>query len=289
MNGKALVGAFLLLAQAAQFARADEMSGLARELARAARSAGLRRVAVASLEPWRGEERGEGTLLTERLTTALARSGKVQAVERRLLPKLMEERSLQRTGALEKGSGAAAGALSRVDALVTGTYHIAGSKVRVLARVVNAETGVIVGAAEAEFERESEDGFFSAGPFEVPPVPSLASLQTAPLGDFDARDAVSDEGDRCEGAAAKVNALEASILDLKARYWALRLRRGLPAREVTVNPGSTIPDPELKRRFYDALEAWHRSASIPELTAAEVSRFVKLDGEAYSLFRDCGL
>lgn len=289
MNGKALVGALLLLVSAAPAARADEMRSLARELAGAARAAGLRRVAVTSLEPWRGEERGEGALLTERLTTALARSGKVQTVERRLLPKLMEERSLQRTGALEKGAGAGAGRLARVDALVTGTYHLAGGKVRLLARVVDAESGVIVGAAEAEFEREGEDGFFGAAPFEVPPVPAIASFREVPFEDFDARDAVADGAGSCEGAAARVNALEASILDLKTRYWAGRLLAGLPSGEVKVNPGSTIPDPALKARFYAELKRLHASGRVQPLTPLEVARFVKLDGEAYALYRDCGL
>ena len=87
MDLKTLAGALLLLAAAAAPARAaDSMRGLGRELADAARAAGLRRVAVSRLQPSRGLDKGEGALLTERLTPALVRTGRIQAVARSLLP-----------------------------------------------------------------------------------------------------------------------------------------------------------------------------------------------------------
>lgn len=286
MNLKMIAGAFLLLAAAAEPARSsDAMRGLGRELADAARAAGLNRVAVSRIDSSRGSDNGEGALLTERLTTALVRSGKVQAVERSLLPKLMEERSLGRTGALEP---AAAGGerLSRVDGVVMGTYRASGKVVRLVLRVVDYKTGVIVGAVEGELEREGESVVADMDPFDVP-VPVMS-------GKFDfevdaARDAVADTASRCSNAEARINALEESILDIKARYWARRLQEGLPASELKVNPGSTIPDPQLKARFYDALRRAYHEGKVPPLTAAEVTRFVKADGEAYSLHQDCGL
>lgn len=281
-----IAGAFLLLAAAAEPARsADAMRGLGRELADAARAAGLNRVAVSRIDSSRGSDNGEGALLTERLTTALVRSGKVQAVERSLLPKLMEERSLGRTGALEP---AAAGGerLARVDGVVMGTYRASGKVVRLVLRVVDYKTGVIVGAVEGELERDEESVVADVDPFNVP-VPVLG-------GKFDfevdaQRDAVADNASRCSNAEARINALEESILDIKARYWARRLQEGLPASELKVNPGSTIPDPQLKARFYDALRRAYHEGKVPPLTAAEVTRFVKADGEAYSLHQDCGL
>lgn len=281
-----IAGAFLLLAAAAEPARSsDAMRGLGRELADAARAAGLNRVAVSRIDSSRGSDNGEGAQLTERLTTALVRSGKVQAVERSLLPKLMEERSLGRTGALE--AGAAGGErLARVDGVVMGTYRASGKVVRLVLRVVDYKSGVIVGAVEGELEREGEAVVADMDPFDVP-VPVIK-------GKFDfevdaARDAVADTASRCANAEARINALEDSILDIKARYWARRLQEGLPASELKVNPGSTIPDPQLKARFYDALRRAYHEGKVPPLTAAEVTRFVKADGEAYSLHQDCGL
>ncbi len=285
MDLKLLAGAFLLLAAAAGPARADAMRGLGRELADAARSAGLKRVAVSRLDSSRGADGAEGALLTERLTTALVRSGKVQAVERTLLPKLMEERSLSRTGALE-ADGSEGGRLARVDGIVMGTYRSSGKIVRLALRVVDYRTGVIVGAVEGELEREGEAVLSDMDPFDVP-VPVMS-------GRFDiekesARDAVADTGSRCAGAEARINELEESILDLKARYWARRLQDGLSGSELKVNPGSTIPDPQLKARFYASLKRWFHQGKVAPLTAAEVTRFVKADGEAYSLHQECRL
>ncbi|MDD5301898.1 MAG: CsgG/HfaB family protein [Elusimicrobia bacterium] len=286
MDLKILAGAFLLLAAAAEPARAgDAMRGLGRELADAARAAGLNRVAVSRIDSSRGADNGEGALLTERLTTALVRSGRVQAVERSLLPKLMEERSLARTGALEPDASEGS-RLARVDGIVMGTYRASGKVVRLVLRVVDYRTGVIVGAVEGELEREGESVVSDMDPFDVP-APALS-----PKFDFETfgpRDAVADTASRCSDAESRINALEESILDIKARYWARRLKEGLPASELKVNPGSTIPDSALKARFYAALRRWYDADGVPALTAAEVSRFVKADGEAYSLHQECGL
>lgn len=282
MDLKALAGALLLLASAARPARADAMRGLGRELADAARAAGLKRVAVSRLDSSRGDDGAEGALLTERLTTALVRSGKVQAVERSLLPKLMEERSLARTGALEKDADQGS-RLARVDGIVMGTYRSSGKIVRVALRVVDYKTGVIVGAVEGELEREGQSVLADMDPFEVP-VPVMSGRF-----DFETRDAVADAPRNCAGSSSRINALEESILDIKARYWARRLKDGLPAGELKVNPGSTIPDSALKARFYETLKRWYDSGDIPALTKAEVARFVKADGEAYSLYQECGI
>lgn len=286
MDLRSIAGAFFLLAAAAGPARAsDPMRTLGRELADAARAAGLNRVAVSRLDSARGADKGEGALLTERLTTALVRSGKVQAVERSLLPKLMEERSLARTGALE-ADGSEGARLSRVDGIVMGTFRSSGNVVRLVLRVVDSRTGVIVGAVEGELEREGESVISDIDPFDVP-VPVLGGRF-----DFEAdakRDAVADTASRCSGAESRINALEESILEIKARYWALRLKEGLPAAELKNNPGSTIPDPLLKARFYAALRRWFNQDEVPSLTPAEVVRFVKADGEAYSLHQECRL
>lgn len=286
MDIKTIAGAFLLLASAVRPAfAADAMRGLGRELADAARAAGLKRIAVSKLDSSRGSDNGEGSLLTERLTTALVRSGKVQAVERSLLPKLMEERSLARTGALE-ADGSEGARLSRVDGIVMGTYRASGKIVKLVLRVVDSRTGVIVGAVEGELEREGDSVISDLDPFDVP-VPVLGGrFELEPEAP---RDAVADTASRCSGAESRINALEESILDLKARYWARRLKDGLPASELKVNPGSTIPDPLLKARFYDALRRWFRQDEVAPLTAAEVTRFVKADGEAYSLHQECRL
>lgn len=284
------MNALILLSMTAAPALAGaELGGMARELASAARAAGMQRVAVTGFDPANGRDDGTGAAISERLTVALARTRRVQAVERRLLPRLMEEHALGRSGATS--SAHRLGRVLPVDGLITGTWIPAPGGVRLLARLVQVESGLIVGASEMELELDSPPSLISLDPFSVPvPVlsapfpgeeaePSLAAL----------RDAPASPAGSCEDAADRVDALEESVLELKARYWAARLRAGVDGRSIRSNPGSTITDPLLKRRFYERLKAWHASAEVPPLTPVEVRRFVQADGAAFALHRDCSL
>lgn len=276
----------MLVLAALPASAAADLRGLGRDLGQAARAAGLRRVAVARLEPLRGQDDGEGAALSERLIAALVRAGRVQAVERVHLAKLMEEHSLGRSGALDAAAGRRLGRLAPVDAVITGSYELRGRRLRVVARVVELETGIIVGAADQELERDEDAGGLIGDPFFVP-VPVLRG--NFPPFDEGLRDAPSGGADNCAGAAERVNALEGHILELKARYWAQRLRSGLSGAELTVNPGSTIPDPGLRERFYERLRHWHSAEELRPLSPDEVKRFARLNGQAYSLYRECRL
>jgi hypothetical protein len=83
--------------------------------------------------------------------------------------------------------------------------------------------------------------------------------------------------------------MERQVLELKARYWAGKLREGTSLRELKSNPGSTISDPALRREFYERLKFWYDQGDAPALTPAEVRRFVSTDGQAYSIYHDCGV
>jgi hypothetical protein len=284
-----------ILLLAASPARADDLRTLARRLGDAARAAGFKRVAVARLESADGFAEGAlGTELSERLTISLVRDGRVEAVERSLLSKLADEVSLDRTGAVA-GGAAREVRLAPVDGLVVGRYESDGNGVRVFARVVDARTGVIAGAGQAEVA----DASLSFDPFAVP-VPRLAGG----FPDWDARDGLRDapadavpEADvpaplpapACGGAAARVNVLQEKVLDLKARYWAFRLRLGADAASISVNPGTTIPDPGLRERFYARLRFWHAAPRLPAMTKAELGTLADAEGRSYELVRDCGL
>jgi hypothetical protein len=100
------------------------------------------------------------------------------------------------------------------------------------------------------------------------------------------RDALSDE---CSDAALRADQYEAGVLELKARYWALRLKKGVVNTSLTANPGSEISDPGLRRRFYESLAIWYRSHDIPELSLTERAEFLVSDHKADLLRRRCGL
>ena len=103
----------------------------------------------------------------------------------------------------------------------------------------------------------------------------------------DLRDSLAET--RCKDAPERVDRLESQILDLKARYWALRIKKGINMEDVRHNLGSTITDPSLKKEFYDQMRKWFAQRDIPELDPGEVTRFVDADQEAFALRRECGL
>ncbi|MDD5658146.1 MAG: CsgG/HfaB family protein, partial [Elusimicrobia bacterium] len=78
------------------------------------------------------------------MTTQLVRLGKVQAVERSLLNKLMDEHALERTGLMEPATAKRLGAMLVVDGIVAGSFVTLGSRVKINARLIQVETGLIV-------------------------------------------------------------------------------------------------------------------------------------------------
>jgi hypothetical protein len=159
-----------------------------------------------------------------------------------------------------------------------------GREVVVNARLINTETGVIVAASESRASRDWSDlpGLFVPAPEFMVDAPTIAEAQEPEF-----RDALSDGA--CVDAAARVDRLENEILDVKARYWALQLKNGLKFSNLTVSPGATISDPELKQEFYDRMKSWYAQKRVPALSPLETERFIALDGQAYSLARKCGI
>ena len=287
-----IVGALFLgaFAASASPAGAGGFRSMAKELSAAAKRAGRPRIAVLPFVPSDGSHAKDGWSVSEKLVTQLVRTGKVQAVERSLLEKLFEEHRLGRSGALDDSKLKSIGRMFAVDAVITGSFVTLGPEVLINARLIDVETGLILAASERRAERDWFEAFgadaretltIPAPEFTVAP-PAIFSSDDPP-----SRDALAEAS--CDEAAERVDRLESRILEIKARYWALKLRSGFSIAKLTRNPGSTISDPELKRRFYERLRSWYAQAAVPELTAAEVQRFVALDSEAFFLHRKCGI
>lgn len=279
--------ALLLLSLATAPAAADGFKAAAKELSAAARKARIERVAVMPFVPADGSDPKEGWNVSERFVTQLVRGGKVKAVERSLLRKLLEEHRLGETGALDPRTLKKLGQVFSAEGIVTGSFVTSGRRLIVNARLIDVETGVIVAACERSVEKDwsepVENGrIYVPVPQFTVEAPTIESDDSADL-----RDSVAD--DSCDGAATRVDRLEEEILDLKARYWALRLREGLKAADVKRNPGSTISDPGLKQAFYERLKAWHAQPAIPALSPREIQRFIAVDAKAYSLYQRCGI
>jgi len=266
---------------------------MAKELARAAMKAKIERVAVLPFTAAGGGSSGDGWNVSEKLITQLVQTGKVQAVERSLLRNLMDEHHLAQTGAVDPTTVKKIGKILSAEGIVTGSLVAIGREAVVNARLINVETGVIIAAVERRVDREWLDSAMDSFPVGPPasvwvPAPELTVEVPAALSVSapELRDAPADGS--CEGASARIDSLEREILDIKARYWAGRLKKGGALAHVKVNPGSTITDPALKKAFYDRLKYWYDLDHVPALTPSEVRRFVSIDGKAYSLYRECG-
>lgn len=289
MKTNLIAAGVLLAALAASAARADGYKKMAQDLSSDAKKAGISRVAVMPFEPADGGSVRDGWNISEKLTTQLVRGGKVQALERSMLKALMEEHELGRTGALDPATLRKLGRVLSAEGIVTGSFTTIGREVVVNARLINVETGVIVAASERRAERDWFDGsvlFVPAPQFTVE-APTILTEGEISLKDA-LRAPAADEAN-CNNAATTVDRLEGQILDLKARYWAHKLRKGLDFATLKVNPGSTISDPELKQEFYDKIREWYARGRVPELSPAETKRFVAVDGQAYSIAQKCGI
>lgn len=123
--------AFLCMILAARPARSEPLSRTARELAAAARAAGVSRVAVSAFANPGRTDPGAGREAAARFAALFARDGRVATVAR--------------------GGTAGPAAGSAAQAVLLGTVIEEDGRRRVLARLVDARTGVLLAAADAEY------------------------------------------------------------------------------------------------------------------------------------------
>ncbi|OGR90324.1 MAG: hypothetical protein A2V88_16995 [Elusimicrobia bacterium RBG_16_66_12] len=202
-------------------------------------------------------------------------------MERSRLADVLAERRLAETGAMGTSAlpaAAAAPRLQAADAVATGTFTRRGEKMRVAVRLVHAASGEILAATEEDFPwQDAQDaGLEDTGDW-TSAVPSGAQLRDAP------------REEDCSTADARADRIELGVLSLKALYWAGRLRKGVPPDIQARDPDSTISDPDLKKRFYDAMKEQYDRPEVPELSPRELERFQREDGRAREILRACGL
>ena len=267
---------------------AEPLADLAERVGAAARRARVTRVSVLPLTSRSGAAARDGEVLADMLTERLVQEGRVRVVERSRLSDVMAERRLGSLAA--GGADAASPRLAAAEAVVTGSFAQMDGKMKASVRLVHAETGEILAAAEETMAwGEPADGVHGDGSWslEVPAPEFLADVPPIVMDPVELRDAPND--DTCADAAARVDRIAAGILDVKARYWAAELRKGYSPYAVTRNPGSEISDPELKARFYDAMKAWFQKSFVPELSRSEFEKMRREDARAAEIIGRCGL
>lgn len=273
-------------------ARADgPMSDLAARVVFAARRAHVARVAVLPLVSRPVAAGHDGEALADRLTELLVSDGRVKVVERSRLTEVMAERRLN---AVSAPAEAASPRLAAAEAVVTGTFSRTGGRARASVRLIHAETGEILAAAEETFDWDAPaeaSKAEEAWTLTVPAPEFLADVPPIVMDPVELRDAPNDgsKGESCDGAADRVDRIVAGIVELKARYWASELRKGFSPYAITRNPGSEITDPALKERFYGSMKAWFKKPFVPDLSRAEFERMRREDAKAAELQSRCGL
>lgn len=251
--------AILAAVLGARAAEAGDFDKLASQLTRGAKAHGSRRVAVLPFQVIGGRGATSGRIVSERLLSPMLADGSVEVVERAMLETVMREQQLQYSGLVDARSVKAIGRILNVDAVVTGTViSLRDDRVEVNARLIDAENARILFAAEARVDRDWNESLFDDAAWSslFPPLPSMEMTQAAAM------------GWECERTERSADDLERGLVDLKARFWAEKLREGLDGASLKRNPGSEIRNPEIRAEFYERLAERSSQAASP-LSAEE--------------------
>lgn len=127
------------------------------------------KVAVVDFVDANGDPVSLGAFLAEELTTKLFSGGTVDVVERRMLAKVLEEQKLGMSGLVEPNSIKRVGNLLGIDALVIATMADFGTTLRINARALSVESGVVMAAVSTTV------GATNPGPAPAP-VPVTAPI-----------------------------------------------------------------------------------------------------------------
>lgn len=263
------------LALCASTAGAGDYDAIASPLAAVSRARNRSRLAVLPFQEIGGRGSAGGRIVSERLIGPLAASEGLQVVERTLLDSVMKEQRLQVSGVTDRRSLQEIGRVLGVDAIVTGTViALKDGRVEVVARLIDAETARVLGVTEARVVKDWNESLFDDASWaELPALPSWPNLDLAQT----ASAATTD--------CAAIDTLERSITDIKARYWAGRLRGGAAAA-LRNDPGAAIANPELRADFYSRLRAYARDGAAGA-TPAELGRLNKTEERISRLTDSC--
>lgn len=236
-------------------AEAADCGGLADVIGRAAARRSVRRVAVIPFMGPRGGATYSGSVIAERLVTELLSNDSLEVIERPMLESVLKEQKLGMFGIMDPGTAKALGRVLGVDALLTGTATaLKDGRVEVNARLIHAETAQVLAAASTRLDQDWQEPLGAGGDVLNVPVPELE-------GDWSAR----LDAELGRGCRERVDELERSLIDLKAKYWAAKLKDpAFSPRELTRNPGSEIQNLGIRKIFYGELhKRYYQDESRP--------------------------
>ncbi|MBI3548748.1 MAG: hypothetical protein HY078_06910 [Elusimicrobia bacterium] len=271
---------------------ADPYETLAKDLSRFAGRVSAKRVAVLPFVDVGGGDSEASVVLSERLLTRLAGDASLQVVERTLLKSVVEEQGLGHRGWIDPRQTKQLGRILGVDAVVTGTFlRLATGELEVNARLIDAQTARILGAAAARVRYEWTSTSFtrSDGPIVVEP-PRLGWVK-ALFGRRerdDLQDSPADGASDCGDWETRVYALQEGSLEMKARYWASKFREaGFSPRRLTRNPGSEVRSLELRQSLYARIKELYNAGYTAGLADSDLRELEAAEGKVEGLVKRC--
>ncbi len=125
----------------------DPLDNIAKKISKSSGKLKNKQIAVLPFPFHDGTEGAESTIVAERLITRIVTIGKLQVIERSLLDKVMHELKLHHSGMIDQESAKKLGSILGVDAIITGTLIDLDGEMEVNARLIQAETGLVLTAA----------------------------------------------------------------------------------------------------------------------------------------------
>lgn len=287
-----LLGALLLLPPHAL--AGDRFASIARGIGKAAQRAGVTKVQILPLVSGSGEGTAEGRLVASRIMTELVEQGRVLIVEGDLPPGIPDP------------YGYAMGGKRRADirleaeAVVLGTHMAAGKRIHIDVKLLRVKDRVVLYSANEKVKNEWEtelatEIFRSQAPepreqVAIAAAPAAVGAAAPAERELDAPELMkaawdSDDSRDCRQAAEEVDRLQSSILDIKARYIALRLRRAGSRPED--EPASLIQNGLMRDQFHAIVHEYLDGGGIPPLTRSETRTLLVVDGKSFEIHRRC--
>ncbi|OGR67815.1 MAG: hypothetical protein A2081_04195 [Elusimicrobia bacterium GWC2_61_19] len=270
INIKTLAVQALALLFLTSGASAADYKAMAANMALAARTSGITRIALGSFSG----DRNEAGFAEEKTAGSLAGEKDLE---------VLDQEALQASTGSKDGWLNKLPSKMRPQAFIKGSVFQDGQDVTIMVKLVDARSGRVIKAVEMKSQAR-----FS----ELPPVPEInwgEPVAMAPM-PGDLRDAPADNGFDCQGAFKNMNRLNEAAVDLKARYWARKMKEpGFTMGSLSRNPGSEIKDFQTKQKFYELLSMYHDQDETPAMQAAQVKQLEAFMAKEDSVIDRCGI
>ncbi|MBI5202218.1 MAG: hypothetical protein HY925_11570 [Elusimicrobia bacterium] len=280
----ALLGAVLGLAP--EVHASDRIAEIARGIGKAAQKAGVSKVQILPFSAGSGEGTPEGRMVASKIMSALIEQGRVLVVEGDL------------PAGIPDPYGHALGRRRLVrpeaEAVVLGTHVNSGRNIHVDVKLLRLKDRVVLYSANKKVKNEWEAQLALEEPRPFAPEPReevvVAAAPAVPVErepeELDLTKAAweKEEVEDCRAAAEEVDRLQSSIMDIKARYVAQKLRANGTRM---AGEQSTLIQNGLLRDQFNMTVQQYLDGSIPPLSKREVKTLLVVDGKSFEIHRRC--